>query len=472
MAGQLRERHQALKQKYRELVNLAQLLRDARERSRQLADDVKELRQRLAEAQGDNKLLRMTIARQRLGDEEVGVRHFPPHEREDLVQQLEKAGLQNQELERSLKATSDELQDTQAERAALQEKVERLNRELVRVLGGHEDRIVDLDALCMENRYLQERYKQVQEELCLLKTSLMNQSKAEFGFFSCSLLLSRSLTVQQLLSEDSSTRLSPTAQSISDLRSLASALLETLQEKNMVVQHQRQTNKILGNRVAELEKKLKTLELSGLWSLPDDKTESGAVSTWGRGAAGADSHPKVWRDSRTGPDGNGANADPPVCPHLSPGDVHQQGAEIARLTDVQAVSELGAVRADRFAAERAEGVPEVPTAPLSRVGEVEGDGQMAESPVASPVWVRSPSDLASLHSNPQDLLPQEEGDPSDYTAGENPYGITGAQISLCKAGHNTESLAQPCDGGHPRGTLSGPDTSAEQSSSYFHESLA
>lgn len=36
----------------------------------------------------------------------------------------------------------------------------------------------------------------------------------------------------------------------------------------MVLQHQRQTNKILGNRVAELEKKLRTLEVSGLWSLP------------------------------------------------------------------------------------------------------------------------------------------------------------------------------------------------------------
>lgn len=33
----------------------------------------------------------MTIAKQRLGDEEVGTRHFPAHEREDLVQQLERA---------------------------------------------------------------------------------------------------------------------------------------------------------------------------------------------------------------------------------------------------------------------------------------------------------------------------------------------------------------------------------------------
>ncbi|CAH2299923.1 Hypothetical predicted protein [Pelobates cultripes] len=39
----------------------------------------------------------------------------------------------------------------------------------------------------------------------------------------------------------------------------------------MVIQHQRQTNKILGNRVAELEKKLRTLEVSGLWSLPGGK---------------------------------------------------------------------------------------------------------------------------------------------------------------------------------------------------------
>lgn len=109
-------------------VNLAQLLRDSREQNKQLGEEVKELNQRLAEVQGDNKvralhtqvrsflcttqsyadvckvkrvvaclclfitqLLRMTIAKQRLGDEEVGARHFPAHEREDLVQQLEKA---------------------------------------------------------------------------------------------------------------------------------------------------------------------------------------------------------------------------------------------------------------------------------------------------------------------------------------------------------------------------------------------
>jgi len=37
-------------------VNLAQLLRDSREKSSELSEEVKELKQRLVEAQGDNKV--------------------------------------------------------------------------------------------------------------------------------------------------------------------------------------------------------------------------------------------------------------------------------------------------------------------------------------------------------------------------------------------------------------------------------
>uniref|UniRef100_A0A8C2LBS7 Coiled-coil domain containing 149 n=1 Tax=Cricetulus griseus TaxID=10029 RepID=A0A8C2LBS7_CRIGR len=69
MANQLRERHQSLKKKYRELIdgdpslppekrkqaNLAQLLRDSQDRNKHLGEEIKELRQRLGEVQGDNK---------------------------------------------------------------------------------------------------------------------------------------------------------------------------------------------------------------------------------------------------------------------------------------------------------------------------------------------------------------------------------------------------------------------------------
>ncbi|XP_051558906.1 coiled-coil domain-containing protein 149-B isoform X2 [Myxocyprinus asiaticus] len=295
MANQLRERHQGLKKKYRELidgdpslppekrnqVNLAQLLRDSREQNKQLSEELKELNQRLTEVQGDNKLLRMTIAKQRLGDEEVGARHFPAHEREDLVQQLERAREQNEALEQSLKAATDELQDVRAERKVYQEKAHRLNLEINHILGSHENRILDIDALCMENRYLHERLLQLQEEVSLLKSNVMKYKNAleskknckGYGKNNSALtgVLSAKQVQELLLSEENGCSLPVTPQSISDLKSLATALLETIHEKNMVIQHQRQTNKILGNRVAELERKLKTLEMSGLWSLPGRK---------------------------------------------------------------------------------------------------------------------------------------------------------------------------------------------------------
>ncbi|XP_033016204.1 coiled-coil domain-containing protein 149 isoform X3 [Lacerta agilis] len=295
MANQLREKHQSLKKKYRELIdgdpslppekrkqaNLAQLLSDSRNRNKHLGDEIKELEQRLGEVQGDNKLLRMTIAKQRLGDEEVGARHFAPHEREDLVQQLEKAREQIESLQHDLQAALDELQDVKEERSSYQDKSDRLNQELNHVLGGHVNRIIDIDALCMENRYLHERLKQIQEEVNILKSNIVKYKNAlerRKNSKSHSKSNSSALTgvlsakqVQELLSEDHGCSLPATPQSIYDLKSLATALLETIHEKNMVIQHQRQTNKILGNRVAELEKKLRTLEVSGLWSLPGGK---------------------------------------------------------------------------------------------------------------------------------------------------------------------------------------------------------
>lgn len=261
MANQLRERHQSLKKKYRELMdgdptlppekrnqaNLAQLLSSSRERNKQLAEEIKEIQQRLAEAQGDNKLLRMTIAKQRLGDEDVGSRHFPAHEREDLVQQLEKTQQQIEQLDHDYQAAVDELQDVTVERSFYQEKSGRLNQEINHILGGHENRIIDVDALCMENRYLHEHLKQIQEEVNILKNNISKYKNAlerkknpkSSGRSSSSALTGvlSAKQVQELLSEDHGCSLPATPQSISDLKSLATALLETL-------------------------------EVSGLWSLP------------------------------------------------------------------------------------------------------------------------------------------------------------------------------------------------------------
>lgn len=51
-----------------------------------------------------------------------------------------------------MKAVTDELQDVKAERNVFREKACRLNVELNHVLGNREARVIDVDALCMENR--------------------------------------------------------------------------------------------------------------------------------------------------------------------------------------------------------------------------------------------------------------------------------------------------------------------------------
>lgn len=119
----------------------------------------------------------MTITKQRVGDEEVGARHFPAHEREDLVKQLERAreqvgtrvrrlsaaswnpadvvcfvSAQSEILEHSVKSLTDELQDVCAERDVFQQKAHRLNVEMNHIVGNDDARILDVDALCMENR--------------------------------------------------------------------------------------------------------------------------------------------------------------------------------------------------------------------------------------------------------------------------------------------------------------------------------
>ncbi|KAJ6659378.1 hypothetical protein lerEdw1_019110, partial [Lerista edwardsae] len=386
------------------------------------------------------QLLRMTIAKQRLGDEEVGVRHFAPHEREDLVEQLEKAREQIDTLQHDLQATLDELEDVKQERSFYQDKSERLNQELNHILGGHVNRIIDIDALCMENRYLHERLKQIQEEVNLLKSNIVKYKNAlerrknsKTHSKSNSTALTGVLSakqVQELLSEDHGCSLPATPQSISDLKSLATALLETIHEKNMVIQHQRQTNKILGNRVAELEKKLRTLEVSGLWSLPGGKdtitfndptlpvsqrSRSPLLGFPGEQTGDLEEMRTVKTeltlpekmagvsdDSHTNQNsGNGTNHFHPPLPQFpsEEDDANRFGNEIIKLTEEQAAAELKGDRAECLTESQTAGQPE-----LSSLSE----NSESPSPSPTPFDSTEPSDLENKHTNENQALEEDK----------------------------------------------------------------
>ncbi|KAK6186324.1 hypothetical protein SNE40_008380 [Patella caerulea] len=278
MAEQLRERYQALKRQISGR-SLVQLLCDTKEIKKSLQFETDDLKQKLADAQGDIKLLREQIARQRVGtsDEGMTTRHFPAYEREDLVKQLEASREQYLQLEHDLQQLLDEKEDQETELDAYKRKYENLNRELNYILKGDEKRIVDIDALVMENKYLMERLKQMEEEKTMAMAtaskykSILERKKnkgiLKFGQSRSGGLVITQKQVGQMLHNPNA--MPSTPQAMADLQGLCGALLDTINDKNLALSHQRKTNKILGSRISELEKKLKTLEVSGLWNVPD-----------------------------------------------------------------------------------------------------------------------------------------------------------------------------------------------------------
>ncbi|XP_008474188.1 uncharacterized protein LOC103511247 isoform X1 [Diaphorina citri] len=112
---------------------------------------------------------------------------------------------------------------------------------------------VDFDAILMENKYLKQRLEDVLSEK---KTWTKTVSKYK------SMLSNNCQTTGKILSYDqiakhintmTSSR-SSTQPDVTNLKQICITLLDTLNEKNLLLQHQRKTNKILANRILELEK--------------------------------------------------------------------------------------------------------------------------------------------------------------------------------------------------------------------------
>lgn len=297
MASQLRERYNALKKKIegwgpsllgvydvrgfksdRE-QSLAQLLCELKEQNKSLIFEVNDLKQKLNDAQGDIKLLREQIARQRLGsaDEGVVIRHFPAYERENLVKQLEAVRQKCFMLEKDLQAVLDEKEELVTARDAYCHKVDRLNYQLNCMLREDKDKIVDIDAILMDNRFLQERLRQVQEEKAMVTATLSKYKSVlekkrtrngiRFNTLGSGFITNKQL--QQLLQTNPFLEITNNPNTVTDLRNLVVALFESLNDKTLALSHQKKANKILGNRVTELEKKIKAIELSHLWNVQD-----------------------------------------------------------------------------------------------------------------------------------------------------------------------------------------------------------
>lgn len=257
---------------------LAQLLSQSKEENKMLRQDATELRCKLHDAQADIKVLREEIQRSR-GSE--GRRRSHVHttmsqlahqEREQFISQMEELNAKSQALEGDVRGLVEEREELVRELDASYHKLHRLNYILNTVLSNTSPasttnppkRIIDLDAVITENRYLQQRLKQTEEEKVLARS---NASKYKAALEKCrsqgSLKLGTSenliVTPQQVceLLHDYRGEVGGAAES--DLKSLCVALVDALNQRSRALRTQRSANKVLVTRVAELERRLSTI---------------------------------------------------------------------------------------------------------------------------------------------------------------------------------------------------------------------
>nr|CAD7404236.1 unnamed protein product [Timema poppensis] len=248
--------------------SLSQLLDESRERNKDLCIHLEDLRQKLADAQGDLKVLRSQQHKSRPSSGENTL--FPSHQREELVQQLETTNLKCSQLQWDLQAVIDEKEELVTERDAYKCKVHRLNHELNSLLKSDNSPLVDIDTLVMENRYLQERLQQAEEEREMANQALgkyksmldkkRSKGTIKLGSTTTSGLVMSHKQVQQLLERGTSSQLPNTAATLAHMKSLCLGLLEALGDKSLALSHQKKTNKILAGRISELEQRLESAQ--------------------------------------------------------------------------------------------------------------------------------------------------------------------------------------------------------------------
>ncbi|KAL1131209.1 hypothetical protein AAG570_010827 [Ranatra chinensis] len=145
-------------------------LKEIKEKNKLLLMQVEDLKQKLADSQGDIKVLRREKQKDRLWDG-CQICCDRKETREVVVRRAEEAAERANRLERDLRDLLDEKEELVTERDAYRSKLHRMNHQLAVALSLPQGTL-DIDALIMENRYLQERFEQAITEKELSQQTL------------------------------------------------------------------------------------------------------------------------------------------------------------------------------------------------------------------------------------------------------------------------------------------------------------
>jgi predicted nucleic acid-binding Zn-ribbon protein len=153
------------------------MLNESRGRNMTLQTEVEALRQKVTDLQGDIKCLRQKHVDVKPAGARVRKKldtvDDSAAEKSNLIAQMEAIKKKNAQLQYDFRSLLDEKEEVVTERDAYKCKAHRLNHELNVALQGDKGqaKFIDIDALILENKYLQERIANFETEVELLKQS-------------------------------------------------------------------------------------------------------------------------------------------------------------------------------------------------------------------------------------------------------------------------------------------------------------
>ncbi|XP_025199573.1 coiled-coil domain-containing protein 149 [Melanaphis sacchari] len=246
-------------------LNYDKLVNQLREENKKLRLEVEDIRQKLQDAQGDNQVLRTGG----FVKDCINTILTSSDSKEELVKNLEIIHSKYQQLKLDFGLLLDDKQELITERDGVRNKIRRLNYQLAASLNANKNQLVlDIDSLLLENKYLNERLQlEIAEKEMLRKTNSLYQSTSTTNDDLSLLTANNSITrkvitckqMQQILETGNLQALFSNSTTLADLRKLCQTLFEALQDKNIALNHQKKTNKVLAKRLEDLENKLKTI---------------------------------------------------------------------------------------------------------------------------------------------------------------------------------------------------------------------
>lgn len=154
----------------------ALILNETKEKNIALSTEVEALKEKLNEIQGDMKVLRVKNnelcseqTKSNLNTSKTSGITVSNSEKSSFIAQLEMLKKKNAQLQYDFRSSLDEKEEVVTERDAYKCKVHRLNHELNIALQGEQaqTKVIDIDALVLENKFLQEKLSNLENELKL-----------------------------------------------------------------------------------------------------------------------------------------------------------------------------------------------------------------------------------------------------------------------------------------------------------------